>query len=66
MSTEHFDQSNDHDLLRKANALCGLIHFAQERCYPPALRASLETTLSACLSELEQPERVPRVPVSAC
>jgi hypothetical protein len=39
------------ELHREMNALCGLVHFARERCYPDALTAHLEALLAASAAE---------------
>lgn len=39
------------ELHREINALCGLVHFARERCYPPALIDQLEAQFEARLAQ---------------
>lgn len=34
------------ELHRELNALCGLLQFAQDRCYPEPLKAQLEQMLA--------------------
>lgn len=39
------------ELHREMNALCGLVQFARERCYPEALRSHLEMLLEQSMAE---------------
>ncbi len=39
------------ELHRELNALCGLVQFARERCYPAALTVHLEQLLAATAAE---------------
>lgn len=39
------------ELHRELNALCGLLQFAQDRCYPEPLKAQLEQMLAESLAE---------------
>ena len=39
------------DLHREMNAICGLLQFARDRCYPEALKAQLESMLAESLAE---------------
>jgi len=39
------------DLHREMNAICGLLQFARDRCYPEALKTQLESMLAASLAE---------------
>lgn len=44
------------ELNREVNALCGLIRFARERCYPPALTQHLQALLLDCQTEISRRE----------
>lgn len=46
-------QSSDNvaELHRELNALCGLLQFARDRCYPESLKAQLEQMLCESLAE---------------
>lgn len=39
------------ELHREMNALCGLVQFARERCYPDTLTAHLERLLAESVAE---------------
>ncbi len=39
------------ELHRELNALCGLVHFARERCYPEQLIVQLEAQFAARLAQ---------------
>lgn len=42
------------DLHRELNALCGLVQFARERCYPETLTAYLEHLLAVTATEVDR------------
>ena len=46
MSMTHERPDSLVELHRELNALCRLVHFARERCYPTALVARLEHLLT--------------------